>query len=76
MNEYNAYITAVNKIFDYISKMRTGWSSKDNISYIDSIEEYKQLVVNTLNTFKTSPPNPTDQQNVNTNTNVEGLSND
>ena len=55
MNDYNAYITAVNKIFDYISKMRAGWNGKDNISYIDSIEEYKQLVINTLNTFKNTP---------------------
>ena len=57
MKEYNEYITAINKIFDYISKMKVGWSDKDNLNYIESIEEYKTIVVNSLNAFK-EPSNP------------------
>ena len=40
MSEYNDYVTAVNKIFDYLNKLRAGWDSQDNISHIENIEEY------------------------------------
>ena len=40
MSEYNRYITAINKIFDYLSKMKVGWTGVDNINYIENIEEY------------------------------------
>ncbi len=52
MSEYNQYITAVNKIFDYLSKMKVGWNSPDNLSYIESIEEYKESVVKNLSLFE------------------------
>ena len=52
MSEYKEYVTAVNKIFDYISKMKAGWSSQDNINYIETIEEYKSTVANSVNLFK------------------------
>lgn len=52
MSDYEQYITAVNKIFDYIAKMKTGWNSQDNVSYIESIEEYKQTVISHVDTFK------------------------
>lgn len=52
MSDYNQYITAVNKIFDYLSKMRAGWTSLDNDSYISSIEEYRQSVIDGLELFK------------------------
>ena len=48
MSDYNQYITAVNKIFDYLEKMKAGWNNLDNINYIESIEEYKQIVVNNV----------------------------
>lgn len=54
MSDYNQYITAVNKIFDYLSKMRVGWNGQDNLNYIASIEEYKQVVINSLSLFKKS----------------------
>lgn len=56
MNEYNEYVTAVNKIFDYLEKMKAGWNSLDNSNYIEKIEEYKQIVVNNAEVFKTSAP--------------------
>lgn len=55
MSEYNQYITAINKIFDYLSKMKVGWTGADNINYIENIEEYKNIVVNSLNLFTENP---------------------
>lgn len=57
MSDYNRYVTAVNKIFDYLSKMRVGWNSLDNLNYIDSINEYKQAVVENADVFKNSDTN-------------------
>ncbi len=56
MSDYNQYITSINKIFDYISKMKAGWNGQDNINYIESIEEYKQIVINNVNLFKEAQP--------------------
>ena len=67
MSEYNQYITAVNKIFDYLSKMKAGWSSLDNKNYIESIEEYKNVVIQNANNFKTE---------VQETTSLEALGND
>ena len=53
MSDYNAYVTSINKIFDYLSKMKTGWSSLDNKNYIESIEEYKQILIENAEKFKT-----------------------
>ena len=65
MSDYNQYITAVNKIFDYIEKMKAGWNRLDNINYIESIEEYKQIVVNNVDQFKkqaSAPPTNNENQ--------------
>lgn len=62
MKEYNEYITAINKIFDYISKMKAGWTDKDNLNYIESIEEYKTVVVNSLNAFKEPSSKPVNSE--------------
>ena len=53
MSDYNAYVTSVNKIFDYLSKMKVGLTSLDNKNYIESIEEYKKVVVQNADAFKT-----------------------
>ena len=58
MSEYNDYVTSVNKIFDYLNKMRAGWDSQDNISHIENIEEYKRVVVANVETFKNPAPMP------------------
>jgi hypothetical protein len=52
MQEYNQYVTAVNKIFDYLEKMKAGWKSMDNENYIGNIEEYKQIVINEAEKLK------------------------
>ena len=60
MSEYNEYVTAINKIFDYLARMKAGWSSMDNKNYIESIEEYKQTVIEAANKFqKNNPPKQT-----------------
>lgn len=69
MSEYNQYVTAINKIFDYLSKMKAGWNSLDNMNYIESIEEYKSIVVENAEVFKNSKP----QNNVES---LEALGND
>lgn len=56
MSEYNEYVTAINKIFDYLAKMQAGWNSQDNYNYIESINEYRQVVANYAQTFKTPSP--------------------
>lgn len=54
MSDYNQYVTAINKIFDYLSKMKAGWNSLDNHNYIESIEEYRQAVANVAQLIKKS----------------------
>ena len=74
MSEYNQYVTAINKIFDYLEKMKIGWNNQDNKNYIDSIEEYKQLVIEISAKLKQLPPS---QQQVTNNTkNLGVLGND
>ncbi len=58
MSDYNTYVTSINKIFDYLSKMKTGWSSLDNKNYIESIEEYKEAVKNYAELLKSGKPIP------------------
>ena len=72
MKDYNQYVTAVNKIFDYLAKMKTGWNSIDNINYIESIEEYKQIVIRNAEAFKT----PVYPQMDNSMETLEALGND
>ena len=55
MDDYNRYVTAVNKIFDYLEKMRAGWNNIDNKNYIDSIDEFKGVVTSRANEFKNPP---------------------
>ena len=62
MSDYNDYVTAVNKIFDYLTKMRAGWDSQDNISHIENIEEYKRVVVANVETFKKPASMPQAQE--------------
>ncbi len=64
MSEYNQYVTAVNKIFDYLAKMKAGWNGLDNLNYIESIEEYKQVVANGVNLFKPQTPPAKDKKKV------------
>lgn len=65
MSDYNKYVIAVNKIFNIVVKMKVEWPNQDNISYIESIEEYKQVVVDSVKMFSTdkkkTPDNVTEE---------------
>lgn len=51
MTEYEQYVNAVNKIYSYLEMMKTVWTDQDNISYLDNLETYKQVVINNANIF-------------------------
>ena len=61
MDDYNSYVTAVNKIFDYLEKMKAGWDGQDNKNYILSIEEYKNSVISKAAEMKKPPKVQTTQ---------------
>ena len=44
MNNYNDFVTTVNKIFELISITKEKIKDQDNQNYIASIEEYKENV--------------------------------
>ena len=52
--------------------MKAGWNSQDNLSYIENIEEYKQVVANSVKLFKNPQPPVKEQKQEN----LEALGND
>lgn len=58
MNEYNSYVNSINKIFDCLNKMKNNWTDQDNLSYIESIEEYKKVVIDSAEVFKNNNTQP------------------
>ena len=52
MDDYNRYVTAVNKIYDYLEKMKAGWNNMDNKNYIDNIDNFKSVVTAKADLFK------------------------
>ena len=73
MSDYIQYVTAINKIFDYLSKMKAGWNSLDNQNYIESIEEYRKMVINGAERLKQINATPPKKEPVE---NLEALGND
>ena len=70
MSEYDQYVAAVNKIFEYITKMKAAIKDQDNQNLIESIEQYKQIIINSANLFsKEAAPAPASN-------NMEELGND
>jgi len=55
MDDYNRYVTAVNKIYDYLEKMKAGWNNLDNKNYIDNIDDFKNIVISKADEFKKPP---------------------
>lgn len=51
MSEYNQYVDAVNKIFEYIENLKLAIIDPDNLSAIENIESYKQIVIANANLF-------------------------
>lgn len=67
MTEYEQYVQSVNKIFEIITKMKVLLPEQDNISLIESIEQYKQAVITNANLFSNDKVTSND---------VEALGND
>ena len=59
MSEYEQYVDSINKIYGYLEVMKTVWTDQDNISYLENLETYKQVVINNANLFE---PNKRVQQ--------------
>lgn len=66
MDDYNAYVTAVNKIYDYIAKLKAGWSSTDHFAYIDKVEELQSAVIGCANEYKKPAAAVPDEEEVET----------
>ena len=47
MTEYDNYITAINKIYEYLEIMKQKWNNQDNLNHIEELENYKQKIVET-----------------------------
>ena len=54
MNNYNSYVDAINKIFEYLEIMKKEFDDQDNINYIASIEEYKDAIISNAELLKGS----------------------
>ena len=51
MSEYEQYVQSVNRIFEIINKMKSLLPDQDNLSLIENIEQYKQVVITNANLF-------------------------
>ena len=51
MSEYEQYVQSVNKIFEIINRMKSLLPDQDNLSLIENIEHYKQVVITNANLF-------------------------
>lgn len=61
MTDYDKYVTAVNKIFECLNKMKIVWTSQDNLNYIEKIEAYKNKVISSSKEIeKISTDTPSD----------------
>lgn len=45
MNDYEKYVTEVNRIFSTLEKLKNGWTNNDNLSSIEEINEFKSVVI-------------------------------
>ncbi len=51
MSEYEQYVQSVNKIFEIINRMKQVLPDQDNLSLIENIEQYKQVVITNASLF-------------------------
>lgn len=49
MNDYEKYVTEVNNIFSLLEKLKNTWTNNDNLSYIEEINEFKNVVIRGAN---------------------------
>lgn len=46
MKKNDVYIKEVNLIFSILEKIESSWSNSDNLSYIEELKKYKNVLVN------------------------------
>lgn len=61
MSEYNTYVRAINKIFEVLGKIKPNWQDPDSLNYISTIEEYRQIVIDSASTFSKSKSTPKEE---------------
>ena len=49
MNDYEIYVTEVNNIFSLLEKLKNSWTNNDNLSSIEEINEFKNVVIRGAN---------------------------
>ena len=49
MNDYEKYVTEVNNIFSLLEKLKNSWTNNDNLSSIEKINEFKNVVIRGAN---------------------------
>ena len=49
MNDYKKYVTEVNNIFSLLEKLKNSWTNNDNLSSIEEINEFKNVVIRGAN---------------------------
>lgn len=42
---YNEYAKSINKIFENIFKMKNAWPNPNNLSNIEEIEKYRDIII-------------------------------
>lgn len=62
MSEYNQYVDAVNNIFECISNLKVAIIDQDNLSAIENIESYKQIVIDNAKLFSTVEIKPSTEE--------------
>ena len=58
MNNYNNYVDAINKIFEYLEIMKKEFTDQDNLNYIASIEEYKEAIISNADLLRDNKLKP------------------
>lgn len=56
MQDYNNYVKCINKIYECLATMKAKWNDQDNCNYIESIDEYKEMVIRNAEIFKKEAP--------------------
>lgn len=49
MNDYEKYVTEVNRIFSLLEKLKNSWTNNDHLSSIEEINEFKSVVIGGAN---------------------------
>ena len=49
MSDYEKYVTEVNRIFSLLEKLKNNWTNNDNLSSIEEINEFKNVVIRGAN---------------------------